>query len=173
MSIKFELFTCKEHYLAFRKAFANAVNNERAKSHLEPGYDNTKYRVKGWIQAEHFVLLNLLRDKPIQSGFTIIKTPRRLMNGNEPHCGFRFNVDYLKDMCCKHKEGSWYWEKQQKFLEPFQGTIDLEMLYKLHDHIPEVKDLYMWRSDDAKLIAKLIDDEITSEDFWKEVIHVD
>lgn len=171
MSIKFELFTCKEHYLAFRKAFANAVNDKRAKSQLKPGYDNTKYRVKGWMTGAHFILLNLLRDKPINCGFTLKTNKTALINAYEPHFGFKEAVADLKEVCRTFKEDSWRQRRQKRFLEPLEGTVTVEMLNGLLQHIPEIRDLYMWRSEDAEIIAKLINNEITPEEIWKEVIH--
>lgn len=174
MSIKFELFTCKEHYLAFRKAFAKAVNDERAKSQLKPGYDNTKYRVKGWLKAEHFILLNLLRDKPINRGFSMKTRKMALLNGHEPHLEFKRAIEFLREICePKIRDDSWWGMRRDEFLEPLEGTVTVEMLNKLYVHIPEIKGLCMWSRNGAKIIAELISGEMTQENAWKEVIRVD
>jgi hypothetical protein len=88
-------FESKEHYLAFRKAWATAVNSDKAKSrcvtkkvraNVDHSITDETYttRISGWIDASHHVLYNLLRDKPFHRGFTIISNRTILTNGMSP-----------------------------------------------------------------------------------------
>jgi len=101
-----KFFTSKEQYLRFRSAWANAVTSPKAKHTFEPydeyrydipkgtiiegwkpygtnGYAHVskgtgKYRKSGWIKAEHTILYNILRGKPLHTGFTPIRNPNKL-----------------------------------------------------------------------------------------------
>lgn len=78
------LFENKAQYLNFRKAWAEAVNSPKAKSRLEKcdewlsnegqygrySEGTGVHRVSGWINAEHHILYNLLRNKDFDRGFT-------------------------------------------------------------------------------------------------------
>ena len=58
------IFTCKEHYLAFRAAWAKAVNQK----------DNN-------ITGTHHMLYNILRGRAFDKGFTPITRKTKLENG--------------------------------------------------------------------------------------------
>ena len=86
-------FKHKEHYLAFRAAWAKAVNSEKAKSRTVPcdewnedTCDFTKgtgrARVKGWVTGAHVMLYNILRGKAHDVGFTPITNTNKLQNGS-------------------------------------------------------------------------------------------
>lgn len=94
----------KEEYLRIKQAWSKAVNSDKAKDVLVPcdeyRYDvapgsyqekwkkineytwksaNTGHmRVSGWITAEHHLLYNILRGKPLHTGFNPIKNPNKL-----------------------------------------------------------------------------------------------
>lgn len=92
------IFETKQQYLAFRAAFAAAQNDKRAKPTLVDLPCSTynwrtrethswmgKQKIKGWLQAEHFILLNAARGKPLNRGFTPATTDRKVASyGNEP-----------------------------------------------------------------------------------------
>ena len=80
-------FESKEHYLAFRKAWSNAVNSDKAKTHYEERTYTSrssrtveKYRIDGWVTGAHHVLYNILRNRPFHKGFTMINIEKALMN---------------------------------------------------------------------------------------------
>lgn len=160
-----KLFTCKEHYLAFHRAWADACHDDRAKKQIKEAKVKSwpdgsiyirKYRTDSWLTASHMVLYNLLRDKPITDGFTPIHDVRRLAAGHHINLGFYqaaiglwFVVenarrslippaddakDYVKRNHQHRKENV------EKFLEPFGGTVTLEMLAKVD--IPRIEPLY-------------------------------
>lgn len=77
------IFETKEQYLAFRAAFAAAQNDRRAKpTFVEVPCSVYDWRIRetrswmgkekhsGWLNAEHFILLNAIRRKPLNRGFS-------------------------------------------------------------------------------------------------------
>jgi len=140
-------FTDKQHYLNFRKAWTNAVNSPRAKSHLEPWDEwhktkpitrgTGKIRIQGWITGAHVILYNLLREKQSHDGFTPITNKHRLLNGAYLTHGLYFATYELNDYCGMAKailsnNSPFYYphanDSVEKFLEPFEGTVTPEML---------------------------------------------
>ena len=104
------IFETKEQYLAFRAAFAAAQNDKRAKHYfveeLTQCWDHEtkkwgkmpiKTRRDGWLQAEHFIILNAIRDKPLDRGFTPITSKNKLAAfQSNPMYAFEGNLKYLK-----------------------------------------------------------------------------
>lgn len=167
-SIKETIFISKEHYLSFRIAWSKAVNSEKAKPILKQGYDNTRYRVKGWIKSSHMAMYNLLRDKPIYAGFTHITNKNKLiLGGTSPILGFDQAVGDLRyhvkcaEMMKEYPEkvSHYYVERVKKFLEPFDGLITVDMLIELGKHIPEYSGLEDWTSKGSEIVQKIINNE--------------
>lgn len=140
-------FTDKEHYLNFRKAWATAVNSPKAKSHLEPCNEwieptglsrrTGKQRVRGWIDRRHVILYNLLREKDMEHGFTLVSNRNKLDNGMEVNHSLYYGT-YELIAICEHAKcvgdavvSPWRIKELAKLLEPFNGTITPEMLGKL------------------------------------------
>ena len=105
-------FVSKEHYLAFRKAWSNAVNSDKAKTRYEErtrSYCNTrevyKFRIEGWITGAHHVLYNILRNRPFHKGFTMINKPSKIAGGHMPHLGLYQAVGQLKYVLKLIKQG--------------------------------------------------------------------
>lgn len=73
-------FNTKEEYLAFRKAWATAVNNGEE------------------ISAEHHALYNILRGYPASRGFTPITNANKLRNGTPINNGLYYAVLLLRKM---------------------------------------------------------------------------
>lgn len=91
---KQKFFTDKQHYQAFRKAWAAAVTSPKSKSTLEPcnewinskdSIGTGKARKKGWITAEHTLLFLLLTEKDFMKAFAPIKNKNKLANGATPY----------------------------------------------------------------------------------------
>lgn len=96
-------FVSKEHYLAFRKAWANAVNSDKAKPHTEirkstwrGTVEEYTVTVDGWLTSAHHVLYNILRGKPFHYGFTMISNANKLRNGTSPQLGLEQAVHQLQ-----------------------------------------------------------------------------
>lgn len=147
-------FTDKQHYLNFRKAWAEAVNSPKAK--------NTKEQY-GWITSAHMFLFSILAEKNVLKAFTPVTNKNKILNGMNPFGGLveahRILKYYLKaameyqqyvNNALENKPVS-TWQKQKgmsdsetwvymannrlkdinQFLAPFDGTVTVEMLIKL------------------------------------------
>ena len=68
---KTSFFTSKEHYLAFRKAWADHVNAGKS------------------VSPEQLIVYALLREKPADYGFTPITNPAKLSAGADPNGAFK------------------------------------------------------------------------------------
>ena len=85
------IFENKEQYLAMKAQWAAASKSSKCKSTVEPCdeyIDDPKkgfcvsrgtgiHQVPGWMQAQHHILYNLLRNKPANTGFTAITNPNK------------------------------------------------------------------------------------------------
>lgn len=135
-------FENRTQYLRFKIAWSEAVNSPRAKSSLEPcdewiggSYGRVSkgtgvFRKTGWINAEHHILYNIIRGKPLECGFT----PRP----GWPNDGFDrgvFRLEYLIKMT-NHVNATTHVKKTiDTFLEPFGETFTKEMFASVR--IPE------------------------------------
>ena len=148
-------FETKEHYLAFRKAWSNAVNSEKAKKKVveEKSWDSrTMIRVtqKGWLTSTHMMVYNMLRGRAYDRGFTMITNRNKLMNGTSPNLGL---IQTIADLNRMHR----YPDCMSTFLEPFDGTVTEEMILALE--VPECKQLYKDFGPGMKVIPMLISGE--------------
>ena len=83
------IFETKQQYLSFRAAFAAAQNDKRAKHYFTDDVKAGKIKHNGWLQAEHFILLNAIRRKPLNRGFTPITNENKIgSNWGDPCYGF-------------------------------------------------------------------------------------
>jgi len=172
-------FESKEHYLAFRKAWSNAVNSDKAKTHYEERTYTSrssrtveKYRIDGWVTGAHHVLYNILRNRPFHKGFTMINKTSKIVGGHMPHLGLHQAAYQLKHLIGKIKTEadykpsklSWfkkqeektYWgtESIEEFLAPFDGTVTREML--LNIELPEIVTLYNDYGDGRKVAQAIV-----------------
>ena len=145
-------FETKEQYLAFRKAWANAVNSDKAKSKTvySEFYDGT-IREPGWITAAHHIFYNIVRNHPIDTGFTPVTRKTKLENGAIINGGLYEGWVALKAVVetAKEKTNSSFFNKPKisdyrerqlvAFLEPFARTINTEMLAQIE--LPKVERL--------------------------------
>jgi len=105
MSQQTQFFTSQEHFYEFKAAWANAVNSPEAKKTYLP-CDEYRYDIKkgtfiegwepygsggyvhvskgtgtevfkGWVKAEHTILYNILRGKPLHTGFNAVSNPKK------------------------------------------------------------------------------------------------
>ena len=164
-NVKKEIFTSKEHYLAFRQAWKDYINSGQAKpSRVDAGYGGGYQKISNLTSAHH-LLFCLLTEKDIAITFK--------PSSNESKQGFD-NADFwLSRMyndtgrVIKYDAGeanipSWMTiqkyetiteEKRsniKKFFEPFGSTITLNMLCRLFDEfvgpakltnkVPEIKE---------------------------------
>lgn len=152
-------FDTKEQYLLFRKIWARAVKSPRAKSYILPsdewiwnnhsaytGYvsHNTgTIRRKGWITPAHMILYNIIRNKPIDNGFTDVTNPYKIANSEIWYDnGFaaaleqliiyqNYTKEYLADPK-KFKEGSRFrGDALNEFFQPFGTMISYKAFVEL------------------------------------------
>lgn len=104
------IFETKEQYLAFRAAFAAAQNDERAKKYFtEKTFTSYDWKTReskgwlgkekhnGWLQAEHFIILNAARGKPLIRGFSPITSKNKLSSfQSNPMYAFDGALKYLR-----------------------------------------------------------------------------
>lgn len=196
------IFKNKEHYLAFRNAWSAAVQSDRAKSKVvdktfrcssNGGTTIIEYREreKGWLQAEHFLLYNYCRQRPLYTGFTPIHDKVGLINGWNVNNGLyqaAYNLRHLirnaKAWVKDHAEleltpdnvrprysrwNEFVHRQCENFLEPFDGTITLEMLATVE--IPEVDQLNIFWPYHTELVNRIIAGErFTMEELWPNMI---
>jgi len=133
-------FVSKEHYIAFRKAWAAAVNSDKAKEHTEVRTSTWKGSVEeytvtvdGWLTSAHHVLYNILRGKPFHYGFTMISNANKLRNGTSPQLGLEQAVRELKHIQKLIKE-------EEEHTDPVKNEARKKRLSDLFRRKPEVVD---------------------------------
>ena len=139
-------YTSKKDFIAFRKAFAAAQNDQRAHKTI----DEVGTKNPGWINCSHFLLYNLIAGRHFYLGFSPKLKESYLNSGGDPNRGIVGAVNYLDYVIKAAKTlidpnsiniPSWYSknpeDKQRfierelkqkqstvdKFLEPFQGAF--------------------------------------------------
>ena len=129
---KKHFFDTKEDYLNFKKQWASAVNDKRAKKELikksYTHYGNEvdcSYQKKGWVQAVHHVIYNIVRDKPFDYGFTAITDKNKLQNnfGNPTHAFD--SALYMLGVFQRSAKDS---RRVHDVMEPFGDSISLSKL---------------------------------------------
>ena len=88
-------FNDKEHYLNFRKAWAEASNAPERMSTLERN-DWGTYRKAGNLTAAHNFLYSLLRGKDALKGFTPVTNTNKLSNGAYINHGLYWAMSWLQ-----------------------------------------------------------------------------
>jgi len=89
------IFETKQQYKTFRAAFAAAQNDKRAKPYFTDDVQAGKIKHKGWLQAEHFILLNAIRRKPLHNGFTPITNENKI-GSNWGNPGYAFDAAHRR-----------------------------------------------------------------------------
>ena len=150
---KHTLFTDKQHYLNFRKAWAAAVNSPNAKKKVVPckmwdGFvckyiDGGARTEKGWVKAEHMLLFCLLTEKNISKAFTHINKKSKLLSGHAPFKGLDDARHFLWFICSitqvQVDMSRINKETIENFLAPFADTVTLKMLNQLFPMLDEYK----------------------------------
>jgi hypothetical protein len=138
-------FENKDQYIAFRNAWKQASHSARE---------------KGWIQAAHHVLLNVLRGRSVDNGFTPITNKNKLANGAYINHGLYFAVSDLKRMiqsAQSDKLSDWQKSRLEDFLAPFNGTVTVEMLAKVT--LPNIQPLESNFGQGRKVAQKIMSGE--------------
>lgn len=174
-------FETKEQYLTFRKAWADATNDPRAKKTLvevknrQGGID--RVRKSGWLTASHQMLYNILRGRSFDTGFTPVTNATKLRNGAYLNYSLvmsrMFLNRHINDAKKAVKDGDVFGsDSLQKFLEPFDGTVTIQMLAAVlrHRPLPDVEFLESNYGKGQKIAHKILMGEAkptTFEDLQK------
>lgn len=120
----------KEEYLNFVAAWKDAANHEHNKRHWidrSQAYGG-RYKSASWLTPTHYVLRNVMLDKPIDRGFS----PK----GKDDWTTLNESISRLQFIIKRASSDSSYVDK---FLEPFGGKITKEDLVKLETVLEEAK----------------------------------
>lgn len=107
-----KFFDTKDQFIAFRKAFAAAQNDPRAKPSFSPPKEytttangkrvaipvNGRVKIKGWLTSAHFMLFNIVRGLPADHGFTNKTSEIYIKNGGQIDLGYRIALVKLFDL---------------------------------------------------------------------------
>jgi len=123
---KMRYFNDKQHYLNFLKAWKKAATKS-----VNKGED--------WacLSGAHMLLYALLRGKDVRTAFTPVTKRTKLTNGTYINHGMYWAYTTLISLKQSYPEGI-----RDKFLAPFNGTIDEEVLLKIIDEMPKITPLY-------------------------------
>lgn len=136
----------------FKKQWAGAVNDDRAKSKIVAcdewitndhgswmvSKGTGRCRQSGWIDAEHHILYNMVTGRAIDKGFTRITNWKKLHNGGYPYMHFNYAVNnlirhiktaqkYTTQPVKNHFEYNEL-ERLMDFLKPFGQAISLQQM---------------------------------------------
>ena len=141
---KTRYFNDKEHYLNFLKAWKRAANKSVSKG-----------EEWGCLTGAHMVMYALLRGRDVRTAFTPITKQSKLENGFYINHGMYWAAQDLAGLA-----RSWNQEERvKKFLAPFAGTIEPEVLFKLIDEMPQIPALYSNYGKGKKVALTLIETE--------------
>ncbi len=126
-------FKSKSEYLNFRQAWRESFNK------IKTG-DSRKFT------CTDMILFNLMRGSCISTGFAKITNSNKLMNGHAPYLSLSQAHYCLKGVCLtaklyldkSDKEDRWRERRKAQldaFLQPYHGTITIEMLAELHNEL--------------------------------------
>lgn len=101
-------FDTKEAYLEFKAHWAKYAQGAKDKEDVR------------YLLPVHHLIYNMIRDKPMENGFTPITKKTKLENGFEPD-GALNRAIYQWEQVMRHGENSWYWNPT---FAPFKGHID-------------------------------------------------
>jgi hypothetical protein len=155
-------FETKEQYLNFRKAWAIAVNDERAKKKLEKNSWGDIVRVPGWTTSAHFMLYNILRGKSIYHGFVPVKNKNKLTNGAYINHGFYEAARDLRHVirCAQASEERTSYQSRvlDLFMDPIKDVLTVEQLAKIK--VPEIKPIESNYGKGSKIVRSILAGEI-------------
>ena len=121
MITKETIFTHKEHYLAFRAAWAESINSKEFE-----------------ITGAYHMLYNILRGKAFDHGFTPITRTTKLQNGAYINLG-AYNA--ARDLYVMLNDidncRSYAYGRLQKMLSVFQGTVTDDMFKMVAEDLPD------------------------------------
>ena len=183
-------FKTKEQYFQFRTNFAAAANNSKSKSTCEAcdewrehegkiSYDTGSSRVQGWLAAEHFIFLNIMRGRPIHRGFTPVTSKNKLSNGGNIWQGLDSGVRRLKRAIHSAKDviqipknaSSQGGAAFREFIEPLVGgaeflnAVFLDILCQIEPILNEHTEYYTSFGKGVKIARKMVEEELKPKNY--------
>jgi hypothetical protein len=140
---KMRYFNDKEHYLNFLKAWKKAATNSI-------GTDDG-------LNDAHMLMYALLRGKDARSAFKPITKISKLENGAFINNGLYWAHEHL----ARQKR------EPEKFLAPFEGTIEPEILLRVIEEMPVVSPIYSNYGKGIAIAELLKDNRRQPAELWK------
>ena len=189
-------FKTKEQYFQFRTNFAAATKNVKSKStvvacdewlsHEEKlSYDTGRSRIKGWLQAEHFIFLNIVRGLPIHHGFTPVTSKNKLTHGGNIWPGLDAGVrtliaaarsaqkvKLLPQNSSQHNKFELYAGAAfRNFIEPliggndFLNVIYMNILCSIEPILVEHKEYYTTFGIGVRIAKKMVEEDLKPKNY--------
>jgi len=118
---KTRYFKDKEHYLNFRQAWSESVNDDNV-----------------YLDGAHMLLYALLRERDVREAFTPTSRPTKLRSGQLINNGLYRAYESLSRLT-----GAWVNESDFEYLmKPFKGTLDKETLLQAVTDMPKISPIY-------------------------------
>lgn len=183
-------FKSKEQYFQFRTNFAAAANNTKSKSTCDAcdewlsheqdiSYDTGMSRIQGWLHAEHFIFLNIIRGKPLHHGFTPVTNKNKLTNGGNIWPGLDVGVRALK--CAIHSAKDVTQIPQnaksqggmafREFIKPLIGGDEflnveyMKILLEIEPILADHKEYYTTFGEGVKIARKMVAEELKPKNY--------
>lgn len=183
-------FKSKEQYFQFRTNFAAATNHVKSKSTVEAcdewleheqklSYDTGMSRIKGWLGAEHFIFLNLVRGLPIHHGFTPVTKKTKLFNGGNIWQGLDDGVRALKRVVHSANDitqipqnaNSQGGKAFREFIAPLVGGDQflnveyMNILLTIRPILASHKEYYTYFGEGAKIARKMLAENLKPKNY--------
>lgn len=129
------LFTCKEHYLQFRKAWKQYIadgNHIGEKFTLRIENSIREFKRPSKLTCEHHLIYNAFRNRDLKKSFSPLIRPNKLLATK--YTGLCMNVEpYYAFYRAVSNIGRFIkWKRYDYLLAPFNGTVTIEMLEELY-----------------------------------------
>jgi len=143
---KTRYFENKEHYLNFRKAWSESVNNDDI-----------------YLSGAHMLLYSLLRERDVREAFTPTSRPTKLRSGQLINNGLYRAYESLSRL-----NGNWVTESDFEYLMlPFKDTLKKETLMQAVIDMPKISPIYGNYGKGIQIAETIIEsEERSSEKLW-------
>ena len=154
-NIKHELFTAKEHYLAFRQAWKDYINAGKHKPHFEDcPWGGGKKKISH-LDSSQQLLFCILTEKDLSVVFKRSANPDKANGFETAYWGLRSKLRMAQQIC-QYERGTnpfpghipkdkhadiiaSHKEKLDMFLEPFGKSLTYSMLEQLYLKLNDIK----------------------------------
>jgi hypothetical protein len=125
-------FVSKEHFLSFRVAWRDSIAKGYHERETYTDYKNGVCKRPSKLTATHHLIYNALRKRDLHKSFAPLTRPTKLIAAyNNPYIAFNWARSHLK--------AAVKWGRTDHLKEPFQGTVNDQMLKELSEALENVK----------------------------------